>query len=317
MRKHFLLAVHADPGQVARLVRALHTDEAEFWIHVDAKSDAEAFRAALRGQDGVHWIEPRLDCVWGGFSQVDVTLGCLRGALACGRPGYLVFGSGQDYPIRSNDDIDAYLSGHADVVHVDTAPIDEMWPTQYDVKVSHYCLPQGSGRGDLLLLPALSTMSPRGQLGWCRRLVALFGVRQGLRHFVATRPPRAMPFGMPWGGSSWWGMPWDVARGVLAWTDAHPDFGRYFRYSQCPDEMFFHTALARLEAEGRTLKRQGNLTYIDWSGVTDGSPRVLGVADLGVLKGQPAHKLFARKFDVDVDAAILDLLDAHTGRPAR
>ena len=199
-------------------------------------------------------------------------------------------------------------------VHADTAPFDRMWPDQFEVKITHYCLPQSDAHGDLLLLPPLRTMSLRGVFGWARRLMRTFGVRAGLRHTRAMLGPRGLPFGMPHGGSSWWGMPWDVAGDVVAWTDAHPDFAQYFRYSQCPDEMFFHTALARLEAEGRPLAWQENLTYIDWSEATAGSPKVLTAADVETLATQPEHKLFARKFDESVDAAVLDILDDRAGR---
>ncbi|MFV0452557.1 MAG: hypothetical protein ACK5LS_10025 [Propioniciclava sp.] len=37
-------------------------------------------------------------------------------------------------------------------------------------------------------------------------------------------------------------------------------------------------------------------------------------ADLPSLLSQPAPKLFARKFDIDVDGAVLDTLDANLGR---
>lgn len=314
MHKHFLMAVHKNPAQVARLVRTLAAPDADVWIHVDATSPFDPFCDALAGVAGVHWIEPRVNCIWGGFSQVEATLACLRAALSSGRPGYLVFGSGQDYPIKDAAAIDAYLTAHADVVHADTAPIDRMWPDQFEVKITHYCLPQSDAHGDLLLLPPLRTMSLRGVLGWARRLMRTFGVRAGLRHTRAMLGPRGLPFGMPHGGSQWWGMPWDVARDVVAWTDAHPDFAQYFRYSQCPDEMFFHTALARLEAEGRPLAWQENLTYIDWSEATAGSPKVLTAADVETLAAQPEHKLFARKFDESVDAAVLDILDDRAGR---
>jgi hypothetical protein len=50
-----------------------------------------------------------------------------------------------------------------------------------------------------------------------------------------------------------------------------------------------------------------NVHYVDWTqGGT--SPKILTVDDLPALRATP--KLYARKFDADVDAAVLDAIDA-------
>jgi hypothetical protein len=50
------------------------------------------------------------------------------------------------------------------------------------------------------------------------------------------------------------------------------------------------------------------LHYIDWS-AGDEHPKTLGVSDLLHLRS--SHALFARKFDMGVDADVLDALDEH------
>ncbi|MFV0452558.1 MAG: beta-1,6-N-acetylglucosaminyltransferase [Propioniciclava sp.] len=192
----------------------------------------------------MHWIEPRIDRVWGGFSQAEVTLALLRAALAAPTPGYLVFGSGKDYPIATNATIDAYLEANADVIHLDSAPIDQTWPDQCRTKVEHYTLPFSSSQGDLRPIPPLRTMTVRCNVGWGRRLVRTFGVRAGLHHWWRMQKPRTLPFGLPYGGSSWWRTPWDLGGAMVAWIDGQAGYEEQFRYCQCPDEMFFHTAVA-------------------------------------------------------------------------
>ncbi len=46
--------------------------------------------------------------------------------------------------------------------------------------------------------------------------------------------------------------------------------------------------------------------YVDWE---RGPPKILGVEDFERLLASPA--LFARKFDMTEDSAILDMIDAH------
>ncbi len=51
----------------------------------------------------------------------------------------------------------------------------------------------------------------------------------------------------------------------------------------------------------------GHLHYISWDAVP--GPKILGMEDLDAMLA--SGKAFARKFDVDVDAAVLDRLDRH------
>jgi hypothetical protein len=50
-----------------------------------------------------------------------------------------------------------------------------------------------------------------------------------------------------------------------------------------------------------------NLTYAEWTPTSGPHPKTLGMEDLPSL--QSSSKLFARKFDADVDSVVLDELD--------
>jgi hypothetical protein len=52
-----------------------------------------------------------------------------------------------------------------------------------------------------------------------------------------------------------------------------------------------------------------NLRYIRWKHIKSSHPEILKTADLAELMRSGA--LFARKFDTDVDAGILDQIDRH------
>ena len=55
-----------------------------------------------------------------------------------------------------------------------------------------------------------------------------------------------------------------------------------------------------------TSTHNNNLRYIDWS-CGGFSPKILASTDFTALRASP--KLWARRFDIEVDAAILDKLD--------
>jgi hypothetical protein len=50
-----------------------------------------------------------------------------------------------------------------------------------------------------------------------------------------------------------------------------------------------------------------NLTYAKWTPTSGPHPKTLGIEDLPSLES--SSKLFARKFDADVDSTVLDELD--------
>jgi hypothetical protein len=88
-------------------------------------------------------------------------------------------------------------------------------------------------------------------------------------------------------------------------THKNPALVRFFKYVDVPDEIFFQTVL--LNSPYRDIIVNDNLRHIDWKDPTAGSPAVLTRSDFPALAESP--KLFARKFDVRVDAGILDMID--------
>ena len=86
---------------------------------------------------------------------------------------------------------------------------------------------------------------------------------------------------------------------------------RFFERVLIPDELFFQTLI--MNSPLRETVVNDNLRFLDWS--REPAPAVLGVHDLDRMI--ESGKLFARKFDVTVDADVLDRLDALAGASAR
>jgi hypothetical protein len=100
-----------------------------------------------------------------------------------------------------------------------------------------------------------------------------------------------------------------AAERILSRAPDAREIERYFRGMECPDEEFFQTVLA----SDPLRLHPWPLRYVDWreawrTGAAH--PKTLGVADLEAIRASGAH--FGRKFDPDVDAAVLDRLDAIT-----
>jgi hypothetical protein len=89
----------------------------------------------------------------------------------------------------------------------------------------------------------------------------------------------------------------------------HPGFVGFFRTTEGPDESFFLTIIMN----SPLAKKMVNLLldYVDWS-ARETHPKTLGMENFEQLKN--SNKFFARKFDVDHDAVILDPIDSKDSR---
>jgi hypothetical protein len=81
---------------------------------------------------------------------------------------------------------------------------------------------------------------------------------------------------------------------------------RYYKYCWGADEFIFSTLLYNSHFQPRIVD---NLVYVDWRGMDHGHPKILTAADFDDLKKVP--HLFARKFDMDKDSLIFDLLEEY------
>jgi len=117
---------------------------------------------------------------------------------------------------------------------------------------------------------------------------------------------RKFPRGFkPFGGSSYWCLPRECIEYIYKLTTRNRAFVNFFKYVDVPDEIFFQTIILNSPLERMAVN--DNLRYLEWNDPDSGSPAVLRKSDFGKLLSSP--KLFARKFDVHVDADVLDLID--------
>jgi hypothetical protein len=82
---------------------------------------------------------------------------------------------------------------------------------------------------------------------------------------------------------------------------------RFFEHAYVPDEMFFQTLLLNSPLASTIVN--DDLRLIKWPG-----PAILTAADWNDILRSP--DLFARKFDENVDASILDSIDRDLLGPA-
>jgi hypothetical protein len=95
---------------------------------------------------------------------------------------------------------------------------------------------------------------------------------------------------------------------ILDFLNVHRNYYRFHKSTFAADEVFFHTILLNSADE----KMRGSICnahkrYIKWLDTTMGHPEILRKKDYDEMVNSDA--LFARKFDMEVDHEILDLID--------
>lgn len=282
MRIAYIIHAFQLPVQLGRLVRALDTVDSHFFIHVDRRVEIAPFKQALsKYESRLTWVE-RECSHWGTVRCVYAVLNALFAALHHREPfDYFCFLSGQDYPIKPNDEIRRFLEQHRNTDFVE-----------------HFALPRKNwDKGGAYRYRRYHFVVSKNK--YVRRLVNLVNF---------WLPRRAIPYGLkPYCGSFYFALSRKSAEYIERFTETHPRFVPFFRYSYIPEEMVIHTILMNGPEEIRGRVHAGSLTHVDWSRPRGPYPATLGAAEVPALLRSSC--LFARKFDTREDPDILDLLD--------
>jgi Core-2/I-Branching enzyme len=291
----YIVISHRNPKQVLRLVRALREGPAaRVLVRHDPRGErlpAEDLEAA-----GGEPVEDRFKSQWGGWSQLQLMLGCLREAMARHNPEWTLILSGQDYPLRPLAEIEADLEASAADARLGAVrAVEERRPTAGEdefflrCRYRHYTRPR--------VIPGALPGALR-PLAYARELPPLIGVRR------MDPPPLQL-----YASADWLTLARPAIKAVLDASE-NRRLMRHFRRVAVPSESFFASVLL------------GNLSLIverdnrRFSAFVHGAPHpeTFTTSDFDRLMASGAD--FARKFDTALDSHVLDLLDERR-RPSR
>ena len=276
MRIAHLILTHADPEHLERMIKRLQHKKADFFIHVDLKTDITPF-LHLETLGQVHFVQPRVNIHWGGYSIVEATLNGFDYILQTNkRFDYINLLSGQDYPLKNTYEIHQFFKQNPGKVFTEFQSIDNEW-TEAKTRITNFFLTDTPFFGSTFLSKLLTVLLPS----------------------------RKLPKGMiGYGKSQWFTMSTLHANNLVDYLLDYPEIQRYFKHTWGSDEFFFQTMIYNSDYKSDMVN--DNLRYIDWS-EKKVSPKILTIEDADKLV--QSGKLFARKFNSKVDSKILDYLD--------
>lgn len=287
----YVVLSHRQPDQVLRLARTLRTGSPSCTLvlhHDDRHVGLDETALAALGR--VERVLPPTPVAWGWTSQLDMLVRCLRHALDRVDFEWLVVLSGQDYPIRPLEVSERELRERPWDAYVERVPVaPPSWSrTEADEFARRYFY-------------RYRPIRPPGPV---------------LRRVVSAARPLLTLREMPWGtvlgvrgrrlsehtqrGADWLTL---SRAAVEAVVDGDPVLMRHYRRALMPTESYPHTVLhttVGMQLSGDTRR------FTRWDPGSP-NPAVLGVDDLDAMLASGND--FARKFDPDVDARVLDELD--------
>jgi hypothetical protein len=304
MEMIYLILAHKKPEQLLRLVNSLDSEKSYFYLHIDLKTDIAPFLSILK-KPNVHFIESRVDCIWGDFSIVQATINLMKRALHDHSNGVCILLSGDDYPIKSQKGIQDFFSSHSNHAFIDLKEAGAVWPEFYK-RVEYYRFNLSSKRGDAVMVRGINLQSIKHLL-WRRITFSQF-LKAG---FVKRKLSLNLKY---YGGSQWLAINIPILQNVMDFIENnYSDLYNFFKSSYVPDEFFFHSIIKHIHEKENSFSLLPSVTYVNWSKPNVPLPVIFEKDDVEELLAQPEGKLFARKFDIDVDCEVLDQMDLYRG----
>lgn len=288
MKRHaYLIIAHHHFHLLARLIAALDSENADFYIHIDrrAQVDEGKLLGAMRRSHGR--IFRRYKITWGGDTQIRCEMMLLKAAVA-GRYDYYHLLSGVDIPLRTGAQIERFFEERTESFLEYRQEADDTL-TRESARY-YYPLQNRIGR-------------PRKDAGFLYGAYSQIAYEcVKLQKALRIDRTRHAPFAYRRGGN-WFSIAHDLAQYAVAHEQT---VRRYFYHTLNGDEMFLQCLAEASPMRGRIVN--DNLRMIDWQRPEqDGcSPRTFTMEDCGALMA--SDKLFARKFDPNVDAQVIERL---------
>ncbi len=286
MKINYLILAHKELGQLDRLIQNLEGENTHFFIHIDKKvSLKDIKRLGSYGNPCVTFIKHRKDIAWGGFNMIIATLSLLKAAMASvgKEDSYFILLSGQDFPIKSNQEIQQFLFQN----------YGKEFITHWQIPHSHW---ENGGVDRFIYYWFVDEVG----MQLSQHLFAFQKANGMVREYYEDFPP--------FGGSQWWCLTRECVAYILRFIRTNPVILDYFKNTLIPDEMFFQTIVIHSDFRNKVVN--DNLRYIVFE-KGNSHPNYLLASDCKLLID--SEKLWARKFDHTIDHEIITLLESYRG----
>ncbi|WP_281884333.1 beta-1,6-N-acetylglucosaminyltransferase [Paenibacillus sp. YYML68] len=256
MKYAVCMLAHTKPELVERIVNKIAQPNVEVFIHLDAKCRIDEYSHISNAL----FIPNRVKVYWGGRSMIVAMHRLMQYVVNSTTCNYLLFISGEDYPLVRPDHYDLYIDPSRNYVEYAMLPRMD-WHMGGMKRLRYY-----------YWLNSPSSFLSRASV----KLQKMIGLSRNLHQSFA-----------PYGGSQWMNMNREAAQYCLNNWDT---YYRYFQYSSIPDELIFQTIL--MNSPLRESVSNHNLRYIYFEN-NNRNPSYLNESNYSAIA--QSNALFCRK----------------------
>lgn len=291
MKRHaYLIIAHHHFDMLKKLIRTLDSENADFYIHINKSvKDVDLTAICKAAKKSRVQAYQKYRITWGADTQIHCELFLMEQAIK-GKYDYYHLLSGVDIPLRTGKEIEAFFEtqeGSFLEIKQERDLSGTLERVRYYYPFQRMIGRQKAGRGKLYAL--------LDQLSY--EYVKL----QKLLHIDRTK---SAPFAYCRGGN-WFSVRQEVIAHAL---ENKRIIRKYFDQSVTADELFLQSVVMSSPLADTVVRE--NLRLVDWQRTEHGgcSPHTFTMADWDML--ERSDKLFARKFDPDIDREVVDALYA-------
>lgn len=286
MKIAVLIQCHKNPEQINLLLNRLNHPDIDCYVHVDKKVD---FTDKIIRRKNIYVLpdEQRVSVEWAHFSQVVSPLNLLHAAYKKGSYDYYWLISGQDWPLRSMDEIVCFFEEHHSenfIRYWDNMNYGSHKQSHLDKRVQVFFPLWLNGR---------KTWQRVIKRGWVE---LTGGYYRTFKLFQRKQPNLKFYF-----GSAFWALTKETVDWIEQYLAGHEEYCRFYQDSINQDESFFHTLIML------SPYADENTDYLIYQQFPSNasSPDILKACDLS--KAKESKYLMMRKVDMDVDDAFLQI----------
>ena len=309
MQINYIILTHKSPIQLERLISRLDDQDSTFFVHIDLKTDIEQFKYLQK--ENVIFLEDRVDVIWGDFSIVQATLNAMKSIVEYGGQGYTILLSGQDYPIKNKKKIKEYLYKNQDFDFIEFKKVETVWKN-YRERIIARKLNLSSKKGMYVTIFSIFDIcSFREFCISCKNVLKFFthsSIKNYTRIISFLLKKRRLPIHSQYAGSAWWAFRHSTVIKILELIATKKEVINYYKECLLPDEIFFQTIINSIP--NYKVQVKDPITYVNWERKNCPLPVTFKEDDLQEILNQSEYKVFARKFDIDLNGSyVLDEID--------
>lgn len=283
MNRHaYLIICHGHWEILKCLLQTLDDERNDIYVHVDKKVKEfpeTVLKSAVLKSKLI--FVPRRQINWGGYSQIESELSLLLEAIKTYHSYYHLL-SGVDFPIKTQDEIHKFFDDHQGSNYI-KYDWNSMRSNSHLERIREYHFFQEKIGRNLGKMAAFWWYAEKSSLRFQKK-ISVNRIKGREEEFFK--------------GTNWFSITHEMASFVISKTDY---IERNFRYSLCADEIFLQTIASDSPFKKNIV--DDTLRFIDWK---RGNPYIFRSADYDLLI--ESDKLFARKFDENVDIEIVKRL---------